>query len=76
MRKLMLPLKAACRRFDMVPLKDMADALVMAKDELTGNMPTEQLASHFTAQKVTTGVRPMRVLKVLTSKPCKCLLPR
>ncbi len=28
----------------------------MAKDELTGNMPTEKLLSYFTAQKVETGV--------------------
>ena len=28
----------------------------MAKDELTGNMPTEKLLSYFTARKVVTGV--------------------
>jgi hydroxymethylglutaryl-CoA lyase len=28
----------------------------MAKDELTGNMPTEKLLSYFTSQKADTGV--------------------
>jgi len=28
----------------------------MAKDELTGNMPTEKMLSHFTAKKTDTGV--------------------
>ena len=31
----------------------------MAKDELTGNMPTEKLLSYFTTQKVATGIKPM-----------------
>ena len=31
----------------------------MAKDELTGNMPTEKLISYFTSQKVNTGIKPM-----------------
>lgn len=31
----------------------------MAKDDLTGNMPTEKLVSYFTAQKADTGVSPM-----------------
>lgn len=31
----------------------------MAKDDLTGNMPTEKLVSFFTAQKADTGVSPM-----------------
>ncbi|MFN3756505.1 MAG: hydroxymethylglutaryl-CoA lyase [Flavobacterium sp.] len=31
----------------------------MAKDDLTGNMPTEKLVSYFTAQKAHTGVSPM-----------------
>jgi hydroxymethylglutaryl-CoA lyase len=31
----------------------------MAKDDLTGNMPTEKLVSYFTAQKAYTGVSPM-----------------
>ena len=49
--------KAGCRRFDGA-IKGYGGC-PMAKDELTGNMPTEQLVSYFTAQKVTTGVRPM-----------------
>ena len=32
----------------------------MAKDELTGNMPTEKLLSYFTAQKEDTGINPLR----------------
>ncbi len=31
----------------------------MAKDDLTGNMPTEKLLSYFTAKKLDTGTRPM-----------------
>jgi hydroxymethylglutaryl-CoA lyase len=31
----------------------------MAKDALTGNMPTEKLLSYFTTQKVATGIKPM-----------------
>jgi hydroxymethylglutaryl-CoA lyase len=31
----------------------------MAKDELTGNMPTEKLLSYFTAEKVITNIQPM-----------------
>jgi len=31
----------------------------MAKDDLTGNMPTEKLLSYFTSQKAETGIRPM-----------------
>ena len=31
----------------------------MAKDELTGNMPTEKMLSYFTAQKATTNIRTM-----------------
>ena len=49
--------KAGCWRFDGA-IKGYGGC-PMAKDELTGNMPTEQLVSYFTAQKVTTGVRPM-----------------
>ena len=49
--------KAGCRRFDGA-IKGYGGC-PMAKDELTGNMPTEQLVSYFTAQRVTTGVRPM-----------------
>ena len=32
----------------------------MAKDELTGNMPTEKLFSYFTAQKADSNIKPMR----------------
>jgi hydroxymethylglutaryl-CoA lyase len=32
----------------------------MAKDELTGNMPTEKLLSYFTAEKVDVNIKPMR----------------
>jgi len=32
----------------------------MAKDELTGNMPTEKLLSYFTTEKVDTGLNPLR----------------
>ena len=31
----------------------------MAKDDLTGNMPTEKLVSYFTEQKAETGIKPM-----------------
>ena len=31
----------------------------MAKDELTGNMPTEKMVSYFTAQKMKTNIHPM-----------------
>lgn len=31
----------------------------MAKDDLTGNMPTEKLVSYFTSQKADTGISPM-----------------
>ena len=31
----------------------------MAKDELTGNMPTEKMLSYFTSQKAKTNIRTM-----------------
>ena len=31
----------------------------MAKDELTGNMPTEKLVSYFTSQNANTNIKPM-----------------
>ena len=31
----------------------------MAKDDLTGNMPTEKMLSYFTTQKAETNTRPM-----------------
>ncbi len=49
--------KAGCRRFDGA-IKGYGGC-PMAKDELTGNMPTEKLVSYFTEQKADTGVRPM-----------------
>ena len=49
--------KAGCKRFDGAMMG--YGGCPMAKDELTGNMPTEKLLSYFTAQKVTTGMKPM-----------------
>ncbi|MDA9008199.1 hydroxymethylglutaryl-CoA lyase [Flavobacteriaceae bacterium] len=49
--------KAGCKRFDGA-IKGFGGC-PMAKDELTGNMPTEKLLSYFTAQKVNTGIKPM-----------------
>ena len=48
---------AGCKRFDGA-IKGYGGC-PMAKDELTGNMPTEKLISYFTAQKVVTGIKPM-----------------
>ena len=44
--------KAGCRRFD--GAIQGFGGCPMAKDELTGNMPTEKLLSYFTSQKATT----------------------
>ncbi|MDO6676670.1 hydroxymethylglutaryl-CoA lyase [Tenacibaculum sp. 1B UA] len=49
--------KAGCRRFDGA-IKGYGGC-PMAKDELTGNMPTEKLLSYFTANKITTNIKPM-----------------
>jgi hydroxymethylglutaryl-CoA lyase len=49
--------KAGCKRFDGA-LKGFGGC-PMAKDELTGNMPTEKLLSYFTAEKVPTGMNPL-----------------
>lgn len=49
--------KAGCRRFDGA-IKGYGGC-PMAKDELTGNMPTEKLLSYFTAAKADTGIKPM-----------------
>ena len=49
--------KACCNRFDGAIMG--YGGCPMAKDELTGNMPTEKLLSYFTAQKATTGIKPM-----------------
>ena len=48
---------AGCKRFDGA-IKGYGGC-PMAKDELTGNMPTEKLFPYFTAQKVVTGIKPM-----------------
>ena len=49
--------KAGCKRFDGA-IKGYGGC-PMAKDQLTGNMPTEKLLSYFTAQKVNTGIKSM-----------------
>ncbi len=48
---------AGCRRFD--GAIQGFGGCPMAKDDLTGNMPTEKLLSYFTARKEDTGTRPM-----------------
>lgn len=49
--------KAGCRRFD-AAIKGYGGC-PMAKDDLTGNMPTEKLLSYFTTQKVVTNIKPL-----------------
>ena len=49
--------KAGCLRFDGA-IKGFGGC-PMAKDELTGNMPTEKLLSYFTVHKAETGIKPM-----------------
>lgn len=49
--------KAGCNRFDGA-IKGYGGC-PMAKDELTGNMPTEKLLSYFTTQKADTNIKPM-----------------
>ena len=49
--------KAGCMRFDGA-IKGFGGC-PMAKDELTGNMPTEKLLSYFTAKKVDTNLNPL-----------------
>ncbi|WP_430909055.1 hydroxymethylglutaryl-CoA lyase [Maribacter sp. 2-571] len=46
--------KAGCRRFD--GAVQGFGGCPMAKDELTGNMPTEKMLSYFTTEKAKTGV--------------------
>lgn len=46
--------KAGCRRFD--GAVQGFGGCPMAKDELTGNMPTEKMLSYFTTEKADTGV--------------------
>ncbi len=49
--------KTGCRRFDGA-IKGYGGC-PMAKDELTGNMPTEKLLTYFTQQKADTNVKPI-----------------
>lgn len=49
--------KAGCKRFDGA-IKGYGGC-PMAKDELTGNMPTEKMLSYFTSNNVETNVKPM-----------------
>lgn len=49
--------KAGCNRFDGA-IKGYGGC-PMAKDDLTGNMPTEKLLSYFTAEKAFTNIKPM-----------------
>lgn len=49
--------EAGCRRFD--GAVQGFGGCPMAKDELTGNMPTEKMLSYFTEQKADTGVNAM-----------------
>ncbi len=49
--------KAGCRRFD--GAIQGFGGCPMAKDELTGNMPTERMISYFTAVNADTNIRPM-----------------
>jgi hydroxymethylglutaryl-CoA lyase len=50
--------KAGCYRFDGA-IRGFGGC-PMAKDELTGNMPTEKLLSYFTGNKVDSGINPLR----------------
>ncbi|WP_461533762.1 hydroxymethylglutaryl-CoA lyase [Sinomicrobium sp.] len=49
--------KSGCKRFD--GAIQGFGGCPMAKDELTGNMPTEKMLSYFTTAKVETGLSPM-----------------
>lgn len=49
--------KAGCRRFD--GAIQGFGGCPMAKDELTGNMPTEKMLSYFTAEKISSHINPM-----------------
>jgi len=49
---------AGCNRFDGA-IRGYGGC-PMAKDDLTGNMPTEKLLSYFTVNKVSTGINPLR----------------
>lgn len=49
--------KAGCKRFD--GAIQGFGGCPMAKDDLTGNMPTEKLLSYFTAKKISANIHPM-----------------
>ena len=49
--------EAGCRRFD--GAIQGFGGCPMAKDELTGNMPTEKMISYFTSKKVDCNLNPM-----------------
>ena len=49
--------KAGCKRFD--GAIQGFGGCPMAKDDLTGNMPTEKMLSYFTAEKVSSNIHPM-----------------
>lgn len=49
--------KAGCRMFD--GAIQGFGGCPMAKDELTGNMPTEKMLSYFTAEKISCNINPM-----------------
>lgn len=49
--------KAGCRRFD--GAIQGFGGCPMAKDDLTGNMPTEKMLSYFTTNKVSSNINPM-----------------
>ncbi|MFT4847558.1 MAG: hydroxymethylglutaryl-CoA lyase [Sediminicola sp.] len=55
--KLNAAYEAGCRRFD--GAIQGFGGCPMAKDELTGNMPTEKMLSYFTAKKVDSNLNPM-----------------
>ncbi len=57
--------KAGCNRFDGA-IKGYGGC-PMAKDELTGNMPTEKLLSYFNTEKVNTTINPKRFESVYNS---------
>ncbi|MGB3343948.1 MAG: hydroxymethylglutaryl-CoA lyase [Aequorivita sp.] len=49
--------KSGCRRFD--GAIQGFGGCPMAKDDLTGNMPTEKMLSYFTAKKISSNIHPM-----------------
>ena len=49
--------KSGCKRFD--GAIQGFGGCPMAKDELTGNMPTEKMLSYFTAEKINSNINPM-----------------